>query len=61
MQLPEHCRALIVEPEPMQAFALDCLLAELGCRRMGPVGSLRDLEEAVSPSDGQASQRIKPT
>jgi hypothetical protein len=48
MQLPEHCRALIVEPEPMQAFALDCLLAELGCRRMGPVGSLRDLEKLLA-------------
>lgn len=47
-QLPSDCRALIVEPEPMQALALDCLLAELGMRRMGPVRSLSELKVLVA-------------
>jgi hypothetical protein len=37
---PDDCRALIVEPEPVQAMALDLMLEELGWRSLGPAGSL---------------------
>jgi hypothetical protein len=36
---PSDCHALIVEPEPLHAMALDLLLEEFGCRSMGPVDS----------------------
>ena len=44
---PNDCRTLIVEPEPLQAMTLECLLDDFGCCRMGPVGSLAEVERAL--------------
>jgi AmiR/NasT family two-component response regulator len=43
-RLPADCRALVVENEPVQALALECLLEELGCRAVGPAGSVAEVE-----------------
>jgi hypothetical protein len=48
MAFPEDCRVMIVEPEPIQAMTLECLLDEFSCRRIGPVGSLPELEELLA-------------
>lgn len=43
--LPNDCRALIVEPEPVHAMALDLLLGEFGCRRTGIAASHTQVEK----------------
>jgi hypothetical protein len=42
---PTDCRALIVEPEPVHAWALDLLLEEFGCRCIGPATSHTEIEQ----------------
>jgi hypothetical protein len=37
---PADCVALIVEQEPVQALVIDAVLAEIGCRTIGLVGSV---------------------
>ncbi|MGE3293420.1 MAG: hypothetical protein AB7O95_18775 [Geminicoccaceae bacterium] len=44
---PDDCQALIIEPEPIQAMTLECLLEEFGCRRMGPAATLVDVEKLL--------------
>jgi DNA-binding response OmpR family regulator len=44
---PDSCRALIVEHEPVQAFALECILGEFDCRAVGPVSSVAGIEDLV--------------
>ena len=44
---PNDCRALVVEPEPVQAVVLEIMLDELGCQVVGPVHSTRTALELV--------------
>jgi DNA-binding response OmpR family regulator len=46
-KLPDACRVLIVEDEPVQALALECVLEELGCRAMGPVWQAQDIGQLL--------------
>jgi AmiR/NasT family two-component response regulator len=46
-RVPIECVALVVENEPVQAFALECMLEELGCRPVGPASRLDELEKLV--------------
>src|SRR3954464_6860172 len=46
-RVPIECVALVVENEPVQAFALECMLEELGCRPVGPASTPDELEELV--------------
>ena len=45
---PYDCHALLVEPEPVTAMALDLLLEEFGCRSIGPVDSLAGVTQLLS-------------
>ena len=47
---PTDCRALIVEPEPVQAMALDLLLEEFGCHCVVPIVSPREIERCLRRS-----------
>ena len=47
-RFPEDCRALLIEPEPLQAMTLELMFQEFGCRRMGPARSYREVEELLS-------------
>jgi len=44
----DDCCALIVEHEPVQAFALECLLGELGCRTIGPLTAVKEVEKVLT-------------
>jgi DNA-binding response OmpR family regulator len=46
-RLPDDCRVLVVEDEPVQALALECVLQELGCRSIGPVWQARDIGQLL--------------
>jgi hypothetical protein len=46
-KLPGGCRALIVDGEPLQALALECLLEELGCQPVGPARSVAEVEQRL--------------
>lgn len=45
---PPDCRTLIVEPEPLQAMTLECLVEEFGCNLTGSVGTLGEVEKQLS-------------
>src|SRR3954454_719168 len=44
---PSHSCALIVEDEPVQGFALECALEELGCRPVGPASNVEQVEKLI--------------
>ena len=45
---PEDCRALVVDREPLQAFAIELLLNRFGCRHMGPAERYKEIEELLT-------------
>jgi CheY-like chemotaxis protein len=47
---PTGCRALIVEPDPVQAMALDLLLEEFGCHCVVPIVSPTEIERCLKQS-----------
>src|SRR4051795_10570679 len=47
-RLPSHSCALIVEDEPVQGFALECALEELGCRPVGPASTVEQVEKLIA-------------
>ncbi|MFL5336235.1 MAG: hypothetical protein ACJ8H8_24440, partial [Geminicoccaceae bacterium] len=46
-RLPPHSCALIIEDEPVQGFALECALEELGCRPVGPASTVEQVEKLI--------------
>src|SRR5262249_54819236 len=65
--IPAECRALVVDREPLQAFAVELLLDQIGCRHVGPAGRYKEVEELLSkrrPSialiDADLGQELQP-
>jgi hypothetical protein len=47
-QLPTGCRVLVVESEPLFFMGIDLLLAEFGCRGIGPVETLIEVQRVLA-------------